>query len=207
MDKQQHSKTINELVAALSKAQSSVLKAKEDSKNPFFKSKYANLESVWDACRDSLTSNGIAVFQTIDHEDNKMILVTVLAHSSGQWIKSFSPIPNIKQDPQSIGSAITYMRRYSLAAIVGVATSDDDGEEATKPFRESPKPNKTKIKELKKLLENDEEFRTRINDYVSSSGYNSIEDLPEKVVDNAIKTLNRKVSDKKTVSLPMQKEA
>jgi len=120
------SEQINELAFALSKAQSEITPAIKDSVNPFFKSKYADLSNVWDACRTPLTKNGLTVIQTMDYKEDKIFLVTTLAHSSGQWIKSILPIIPNKQDAQGIGSAITYMRRYSLAALVGVTTDEDD---------------------------------------------------------------------------------
>lgn len=122
------SEHINELATALCKAQAEIMPALKDSANPFFKSKYADLESVWNACRDPLTKNGLCVMQAINTIENQMVLVTTLAHSSGQFIRSLAPIIVTKMEPQAIGSAISYFRRYSLAALVGVVQSDDDGE-------------------------------------------------------------------------------
>jgi len=125
------SENINELLTALSKAQSKIECAIKDKKNPFFKSSYADLNSVWEACRDPLTSHGLSVIQTVEGCKDNMILVTLLGHSSGQWIKSYFPMPIQKFDPQSIGSYITYARRYSLSAIAGICSDeDDDGEKA-----------------------------------------------------------------------------
>ena len=127
------SEQINELATALSKAQSEIQGAKKDCANPFFKSKYADLSSVWDACREPLTKNGLSVIQTTGERDGKQYLYTLLAHSSGQWIKSEMVILLGKPDIQSLGSAITYSRRYSLAMIAGVCPEDDDGNAAVKP--------------------------------------------------------------------------
>lgn len=128
------SDNINELALALSKAQSQMKGATKDSSNPFFKSKYADLSSVWDACRDPLSKNGLCIIQTISVDVNTgTVLVTTLAHSSGQWIDSQYPIIPIKPDPQSMGSAVTYARRYALMAIVGIAPEDDDGNNASAP--------------------------------------------------------------------------
>ena len=120
------SENIVELATALNKVQSELLGAKKDSDNPFFKSKYADLASVWDACREPLTKNGLSVTQIFDGAN----LITILLHISGQWIKGSIPIIAAKQDPQGIGSAISYYRRYSLAAIVGIVQIDDDAESA-----------------------------------------------------------------------------
>lgn len=123
------SEQIGELAKALSSAQSQIRGALKDSSNPFFKSKYADLESCWDAIREPLTKNGLSVTQTFDWIENcGTVLVTTLLHSSGQWISGKMPLVQVKQDPQSTGSATTYMRRYALAAIVGLVQVDDDGE-------------------------------------------------------------------------------
>jgi len=127
------SENINELALALSKAQGSMRIAKTNKVNPYFKSKYADLSSIWDACRASLSENGLAVVQGIvPAEDGAWRLVTTLIHSSGQWMRAYMPIITQKTDSQSLGSAITYTKRYSLSAMVGVATgeADDDGESA-----------------------------------------------------------------------------
>ena len=112
---------INELIGALSKAQAKIQSAKKDKSNPFFKSKYADLESVWDSCRQPLTENGIAVVQTTGIENSILMLNTMIAHSSGQWITSKLPIELTKKDAQGMGSALTYYRRYALMAIAGVS--------------------------------------------------------------------------------------
>ena len=125
------SDNIAELAEALSKAQASITGALKDSANPFFKSKYADLASVWDACREQLSANGLAVIQTTDLDESAVTVVTTLAHKSGQWVRGRLRMVPVKADPQGIGSCITYARRYALAAIVGVAQVDDDGNTAS----------------------------------------------------------------------------
>ena len=134
------SEQINELVGALSKAQGEMNNAKKDSSNPFYNSKYADLGSVWEACREALSKNGLAIIQTTNNLENELYLVTTLAHSSGQWMKSYLPIKyndsgveinkygkETKINPlHKMGSSLTYLRRYALSAIVGVAPDDDD---------------------------------------------------------------------------------
>lgn len=105
----------------------SAAKSKE---NPFFKSHYADLPAVWEACRDALTKNGLAVIQTPQFEGESVWLETTLVHSSGQWMRSRYPVKPAKNDPQGVGSAITYCRRYALMAMVGVVADDDDDGEA-----------------------------------------------------------------------------
>lgn len=126
------SENINELALALSKAQASMNNAKKDSKNPFFKSSYADLASVWDAAREPLSSNELAIMQTtIPSDKDEVIVETILAHSSGQWISSVLALPVSKADSQGYGSALTYARRYGLSSMVGVAPAEDDGNAAT----------------------------------------------------------------------------
>lgn len=125
------SDNIAELAAALSKSQSEIQGAKKDCANPFFKSKYADLSSVWDACREPLTKNGLSVIQTTTERDSNIYLCTLLAHSSGQWIRSELKVITSKPDIQALGSSLTYCRRYSLAMIAGVCPEDDDGNAAS----------------------------------------------------------------------------
>ncbi len=137
------SETIGALAAALSKAQADITGALKDSSNPFFKSKYADLASCWDACRKQLAANNLCVIQTTDLDDltNQTVLKTILAHSSGEWVKSITPILTKDNSPQAQGSGITYARRYALAAIVGLAQVDDDAEAAQgrKGFTNDPR--------------------------------------------------------------------
>lgn len=137
------SEHINELAAALSKAQSEIQGAIKENTNPFFKSKYADLGSVWAAIREPFARNGLSVAQGsgLDvHNDGKVIniLHTRLMHSSGQWLESETHLNPVKDDPQSLGSAITYQRRYQLQAIAGVVPEDDDGQAAVQPRRPTP---------------------------------------------------------------------
>ena len=124
------SANLKELASALSKAQAILQVAKKGSENPFFHSKYADLLSVWTACREALTINGLSIVQVIDiANDGKAFLETILLHESGEWITGRLPLLAIKQDPQAQGSAISYARRYSLSAIIGLCTEEDDDAE------------------------------------------------------------------------------
>lgn len=147
------SEQINDLAVALNKAQSDFMVAKKDAKNPFFKSKYATLNSVYEAVAQALLSNGLTIIQPICGDS----VETTLIHASGQFITSSCPIVCAKaNDPQAMGSAITYARRYSLASLLGVMTDeDDDGEKAMararpsskQPVKEAPKAEKKQEKE------------------------------------------------------------
>lgn len=127
----QTSESINELATALAKAQGEITGALKDSANPFFKSKYADLASCWDACRAPLSKNGLAVIQAMDTTAEHCHLISRLIHSSGQWISSVTPIQPKDDTPQAMGSALTYARRYALTAMVGIAQVDDDGNAAS----------------------------------------------------------------------------
>jgi len=130
------SATIGKLAEALSKAQGVIEGAKKSADNPFFKSKYADLSEVWDACRKPLSDNGLSVVQTSDFlpEHPDMVCIeTILCHSSGEWMKGRLAVKPVKSDPQSVGSCITYIRRYSLQSMVGIAPEDDDGNGASLP--------------------------------------------------------------------------
>lgn len=127
------SEQIDQVSAALVAAQGQLNGATKDSTNPHFRSKYADLTSVWDACRSALQSAGLAVAQLplpANEEYDSIVLRTVLLHASGQFLASEIPLDCDLGKPQSIGSAITYARRYALAAMVGVCPEDDDGEAA-----------------------------------------------------------------------------
>lgn len=126
------SETINELSKSLAIAQGLMTCAVEDKVNPYFKSKYASLNSIWDSCRKALTENGLSVTQTTTINGESLFLITTLLHSSGQWMKSISYVAPCKFKPQDLGSALTYMRRYSMAAIVGISYGEDDDAESTK---------------------------------------------------------------------------
>ena len=128
------SESIANLTLALSIVQGKMSHAVKDSANPFFKSKYADLESVWDACRSLLAENGLAVMQFPgEFVDGTMSLNTILTHSSGEYMSYLMSVPVTKPDAQGAGSALTYMRRYALAAVVGVVQADDDGNAASSP--------------------------------------------------------------------------
>lgn len=139
------SESVIELIKALNKCQSEIKGAIKDTKNTFYNNaKYADLASVWEAIREPMTKHGLAITQTTQWapEDSKLMLMTTLFHISGEWLASNYPIMPMMQkkatpdskaewvdtnNPQAMGSCITYARRYSLMAIIGIAPEDDDG--------------------------------------------------------------------------------
>ena len=131
---------MKELASALAKAQANIKTALKDSKNPHFKSSYADLTSIWEACRDALAKNGLSVVQIPGFDANDVWLETMILHSSGESISGRYPLRPQQNTPQAYGSALTYARRYSLAAMVGVvADEDDDGNAASQRGREEPR--------------------------------------------------------------------
>lgn len=126
------SEQINELAAALAKAQAELRNPAFDSTNPHFKSKFASLAGVRDAITPVLSKHGLSVSQLTTNDDQGRACVeTILLHSSGQWIGSTLTVPAPKADAHGTGSAITYARRYALMAIVNVVgDEDDDGNRA-----------------------------------------------------------------------------
>ena len=137
----QKSESIGKLAEALAKAQSKIRSAKKTTDNPFFHKKYADLDAVIEASREALSENGLAVIQPVEMEGEFYFIETTLLHSSGEWISSRLKITPMKQvkdsgwvpspDPQSIGVAISYGRRYAYQAMICGAAEDDDGNRAS----------------------------------------------------------------------------
>lgn len=128
----EHSPTLGALAKALAVAQGKIEGAKKTAQNPHLKNKYATLADVWDACRAPLSASGLSIVQlTEPHGREGVVVVTMLMHESGEWIRSRLFMPAAKADAQGLGSALTYCRRYALAAMVGVCPDDDDGNAAS----------------------------------------------------------------------------
>lgn len=125
-----HSPTIALLASALAKAQGELTNPTKDSVNPHFKSKYADFAAVRDAVSPALSKNKLAVAQLPTEANIDGVagpaLVTMLIHESGEFIQTIILLRAQKNDPQGIGSALTYARRYALQSIVGVAAEEDD---------------------------------------------------------------------------------
>jgi len=133
------SDSVASLLKAFVSAQGSMQVAIKDSTNPHFKSRYADLGAVWAACRDVLSNNGLAVIQyPCDAENNRLGMTTMLVHTSGEFM-AFPPFSTAlaKNDPQGVGSAITYLKRYALCAALGIVADDDDDANAASHSKES----------------------------------------------------------------------
>jgi len=156
------SESIKELLTALAKAQGKISAAKKDSTNPHFKSKYSDLASCWDAIREPLSSNGLSLSQWVSTSEKGINLITMLGHSSGEWITSEANFPvKDPSNPQAVGSSISYARRYCLSAAISLVSDDDDGnagaqeKQASKPAYVPPAPPVPKITkaQYKELLD------------------------------------------------------
>ena len=128
-----NSTEINELAAALVAAQAEFGAVPKGATNPFFKSKYASLPDVVQHASPILAKHGLAISQHVTYDEmGRDALMTYLLHKSGQYIAYSMKLHLIKEDPQAQGSAITYARRYSYQAVLGLVTDeDDDGQRAT----------------------------------------------------------------------------
>lgn len=135
------SEQIEKIALALVKAQSEMGTAIKDSNNPFFKSKYADLNSIREACMPSLSKHGIVLLQPTVSIDGRNYVETILLHESGQWISGLTEILFAKpNDAQAQGSGITYARRYGMQSLVNVGADDDDGNTASIPAKQPKKP-------------------------------------------------------------------
>ena len=133
------SDNIGEIAGALAAAQATMGAALKDSTNPHFKSRYADLASVVEATRPHLAAHGIAIVQMAEtlKETGEVVVTTALIHKSGQIIAGRLSATCKDLSPQPVGSAITYLRRYGLMAIAGIAPDDDDGEAAMgRPYQQ-----------------------------------------------------------------------
>lgn len=125
------SESIAQLAPAFVAAQAAIEAAKKDSDNPFFKSKYADLAEVWRVVKEAFAPQGLSIMQFPEiAEDGSVTLTTRLLHTSGEWVDATMPVRLAKDDPQGVGSGITYARRYALGSLCGVVTEDDDDGEA-----------------------------------------------------------------------------
>lgn len=189
-------KTSTEIKAiskAIVAAQPEIAAALKTSTNPHFKSKYADLSSVWESCKDVLKSHKLAVIQTFSSEnkDGTVLVKTRLVHDSGEWMEGELPMPYKDNNPQAVGSAITYARRYSLSAMLGIVTEeDDDGNHASQQTYAKSIP-----KEPPKTFDKHEKLLTRVLEETPMEGDEFLE---------GVKKLSKKIVAKKFSELTEQ---
>ena len=180
------SPTIGKLAEALSQAQGIMEGAVKDGDNPFFKSHYATLHSTFAACRDPLSKNGLCVIQTTEKGNGEITVITTLAHKSGEWIKGELSITPAKTDAQTLGSCLSYLRRYSLQSIVGLSASDDDAE-AAMTRKEQP------IKQpAKQEPKKETPIQTMINKFATAKGVLNEKTGSDEIYYAALETLGVK---------------
>ena len=141
----EHSESLTKLAAAMAKAQGEMENAAKSSDNPFFRSKYADLAEIINTARPVLAKYGLSIVQLPGFKDGEVTIENVIMHESGEWLSGLSGAPMpvmtakdgrvLPPSPQGVGSAVTYLRWYSLAAMCMIAQEDDDAESATAPSR------------------------------------------------------------------------
>jgi|LSQX01.2.fsa_nt_gb hypothetical protein len=121
------SESIKEIAKALCQFQAEVKNPANTANNPFFKSKYAPLQDILNLVRPLLSKHGLSILQMPSSDEGDVVITTLLMHTSGEWIETCPlKMKPVKTDPQGIGSCITYGRRYSLSAVLGISSEDDD---------------------------------------------------------------------------------
>lgn len=185
-----HSEQLADLAKALSAAQGEMENAAKAKLNPHFKSKYADLGSVWDAIREPLAKNGLSVIQLPFTDEAGLVrMSTLLMHASGQWIEASYALPPTKADPQGFGSAITYMKRYALTGL-GVAPEDDDGNAASVKSGRGGTITEDQVETIFDLIKLTKSDTLKLCKYV---GVESVSDISVKDYEKVITALNLKV--------------
>lgn len=186
---------MNELSASLAKAQGAMKVAVFDRQNPHFKNRYASLAATIEAIRKPLADNGLSITQTTEMRNSAFVLVTTLRHSSGQWVESEYPLP-ISAKPQELGSALTYARRYSVAAIASIAADDDDdaegarvqGQTSSTPIAAAPI-TEEQVESLQTMIV---EVNANIQSFCKYLGVKRLEDIKASEFDRAVAALEKK---------------
>lgn len=173
------SETIGELAKALATAQGEIENASKNAKNPHFKSNYADLAEVINTVRPIMSKHGISISQFPAFDSGLASVETIVMHHSGEWMSGVSSAPVGKQDAQGVGSAITYLRRYSLAAIAGIAQEDDDGNSAVGGQRQQQRQPQQKAVDVDKAVAaiRGAGDAATINKYVQSAQQRGASDL------------------------------
>lgn len=187
------SSAIDKLAPALVAVQQATFGVERNAVNGGFKgSRYADLAATSAACREALTSNGFTVSQWPGEYDGKaMAMTTILLHASGQWMRGTMTVPLGKQDAQGYGSALTYARRYSLQAVVGLSPEDDDGNAAVRPVQNTA-PAKITPAQAKKLCEVAGEVNADLAKFCGYYRIEAVPDLPAASYAGALAELEKK---------------
>jgi hypothetical protein len=188
------SESIAKLSAALVKAQAEMSGAVKDSANPFFKSRYADLEAVIKAIKEPFATHGLAYTQFPYTDDKGVGVVTRLIHESGEWIECGYTLPLTKLDPQSAGSAITYARRYALQAMAGIPAVDDDAEMAM-GRTQKPVVGKISRKQAQTLHELLSSTEADVSKFCAVFNCSDVDSMEASYYDKALAMLQKKASN------------
>jgi hypothetical protein len=197
-----HSDAINELAAALAKAQGAMGNAPFNKVNPHFKSKYADLASVRDTVTPHLSANGLSLVQVTVPENGSLLVVTSLIHSSGQWLSSEYPILCDVTKPQAMASSLSYARRYSISCICGIASEeDDDANEANDAGKTLAVKliDETQFRYLQDLIEKAEADEPKLLAYLKAK---NLESMTQAQFKEAEAALRKKLAAKPAVKMP-----
>lgn len=209
----QKSEQINELATALAKARGKFSEVKKSSNNPFFKSKYADLAVIIEATYKSLSENGLSVMQFPGEVNEGTVqIVTMLLHSSGQWVSEETMMPVSKNDAQGVGSALTYGRRYALQSLLNVAAEeDDDGNAAvSKNIKDAEKRfsdariSQVNVREFWKEARKSGKGNDQVAAYLASLGHVQTEELKQSEFDAAMGWAKNPIPVPSDLTQPLQ---
>ena len=185
----QESEMTAELAAALAKAQGQMRHAVFDRINPHFKSKYATLNSIWDAIREPLSNNGLSITHTTEYRGELFVMVTTLRHASGQWIASVRPLKADIDQPQKMGSGETYAKRYGLSALLGITADEDDDGNAANGKDKGEVISDEQAEQIRKLIA---ETKSDVTKFLQWAAAESISDIRASKFAEATALLNAK---------------
>ena len=183
---------VPKLAMALSLAQAMMKAAPKNKVNPFYKSKYADLDGVWDACREPLTKNGLSVAQFVTTAGSIVTVSTILLHSSGESLRSDLSMKAKDESPQAIGSTITYGRRYGLSAMVGISSDDDDDGNATHNGNKSVEIKFITKDQVNFLIDNLLDVNIEVSRFLAFMKLDKLENMPTTDYQKAVAAIDAK---------------
>jgi hypothetical protein len=190
------SQSVGQITEALSKAQGKIENALKDSKNPFFKSTYADLSSVMAVTRAPLSENGLSFSSSIVEHEGKPYLIATLSHVSGEWFRSYMPLITAKNDMQSLGAAVSYARRFCLASLCHVGVEEDDGQSTVDKNSGEVKPALISQDQVKTIISMTKEASMdgdAVSKFLSFMGVSKFMDIKASDFERAVKALHKKI--------------
>lgn len=180
------SNELKNLAIAFVKAQTQMGSAHKGAVNPYYESRYADLQSVLEVIKPALAANGLAFLQFPISADGVAGVTTRLLHESGEWIEDDFLLPISQKNPQAVGSCVSYARRYSMQSICGIAAEDDDGNAASNVYKRISDSDMSKITHLI------EQTNTDVKKFCLAFGISTVNDLPASQSKKAISMLEKK---------------